>query len=272
MLIESTPLATGVPADVPLAEAPLARVIAQIRFPTILSIRKEDRVADFQEVLRKDYPHLLREEVRHIDINSDRDPDISESVVWRFADRRESAAWRVSLGADFVALETWKYSSREDFLHRYRAVLASAESCFMPAEAQRVGLRYIDRLEGEAVERIGDLVQGTVLGILRSDEGPSDALRKAVAHSMTQTQFLAAEGVIQGRWGSLPPNATYDPGVLQPTGKPSWVLDLDMFSNKALPFATGELVATTEAFAKRIYSVFRLMITDDFLRFYEGTP
>ena len=177
-----------------------------------------------------------------------------------------------SLGIDFVALETSRYGSGNDFLGRLGTVLAGVETCFRPAEAQRLGLRYIDRLEGEAVHRIGELVQPSVLGILKPEGGPPDVLREATGHLMTQAQFVAAEGAIQGRWGNLPPNATYDPDALQPIGEPSWVLDLDMFSLKALPFKSDELVGMTEAFAKRTYSVFRLMVTEEFLRFYGGRP
>jgi len=89
---------------------------------------------------------------------------------------------------------------------------------------------------------------------------------------MTQATILASEGVIQGKWGNLPPNATHDLDALQPTGTQSWVLDLDMYSPVASPFRSNELLNMTEAFAKRIYSVFRLMITDELLRHYGGTP
>ncbi len=269
---DPTPLETEIPVEVPLLEAPLVQVIAQIRFPPILSIRKEDNVADFQEALRADYPHLQRNEVKNIDIGPGQDTSISEAVIWRLADRPEPATWRVSLGVDFVALETRNYNSRRDFLDRLGTVVTGVESCIRPAEAQRVGLRYIDRLEGQAFDRIGDLVRGNVLGILQPEEGSCDTLRKATVHSMTQVQFQAAEGMIRGWWGNLPPNATYDPDALQPTGQHSWVLDLDMFSPHASTFRSDELVVMTESFAKRIYSVFRLMVNDEFLRFYRGMP
>lgn len=272
MLAEPTPLGTESPAEVPLRDAPLERVIAQVRFPPILSINKTDGVANFQEALRAHYPHLHRNNVRNIEIGPGFEPNISEAVVWRLADRPEPAVWRVSLGMDFVALETSRYSSRDEFLGRFATVLASVETCFEPAEAQRLGLRYIDRLKGEAVRRISKLVQPGVLGILRPEGGPPDALREATAHLMTQAQFVAEEGAIQGRWGNLPANATYDPDALQAIGEPCWVLDLDMYSLQALPFQSDALVGNTEAFAKRTYSVFRLMVTEEFLRFYGGRP
>ena len=85
------------------------------------------------------------------------------------------------------------------------------------------------------MDRTGSPVQGNVPGILQPDAEPLDALCEATVRSMTQVQFQAAEGMIQGRWGNLLPNATHDPDALQPTGKPSWVLDPDMFSPHASP-------------------------------------
>ena len=262
---QPTPMATEIPADVPMPKAPLVRVLAQIRFPPILSIGNESSVADFQEALRADYPYLRREEVGSFHIMPGQSSNISRAVIWRLSDRQEQAIWCVSLGVDFIALETSRYSSRDDFLGRLRAVLKSVETYFYPAEARRVGLRYINRLEREAVERVSDLICPGVWGIMQPSGGTPDSLRNATAHLMTQAQLLAVEGVIQGRWGSLTANATYDPDVLQPITEVSWVLDLDMFAPNALPFRS-------EAFAKRIYSVFRMMVTDNFLKFYGGTP
>ena len=270
MLAKPTSLSAEIPAEVALHNAPLARVIAQVRFPPILAIHKMDGVADFQEELRGDYPHLQRSDVRNIEVGPDREPNISETVIWRLANGPEPATWRVSLGIDFIALETSRYHSRSDFIARLGTVLASVEKCFGPAEARRLGLRYIDRLKGEAVRRIGELVQPGVLGILNPGGGSPDVLREATSRLMSQAQFLAAEGAIQGRWGNLPPNETYDPDALQPIAAPSWVLDLDMFSSQALPFKSDELIAMAEAFARRTYSVFRLMVTEEFLRFYGG--
>ncbi len=258
------PFASEIPAEIQLSKAPLASVIAQIRFPPILSLRKEDSVADFQEALRDDYPYLQRNEIRN------GDSDITETIIWRLSDRKEPAFWRLSLGIDFIALETSNYQSRQDFLSRFCTALESVETCFRPIEAQRVGLRYIDRLQSN--DGIGELIQGDILGILRPKEGPLEELRKATIHSTTQVQLQTAEGLIQGRWGNLPPHTTYDPDLLQPVEEPSWVLDLDMFSQEAFPFRSKELVNKTEAFAKRIHSVFRLLITENFLTFYGEKP
>ncbi len=129
--------------------------------------------------------------MRNIVIEPGREPNISEEVIWRLTDMQEPSVWRVSLGVDFVTLETSRYSSRDDFLARLRTVLEIVEANLQPASAQRVGLRYIDRLEGKAMDRLSDLIQPSVLGIVHSDQRPTDSLRKSTAHSMTHALIQA---------------------------------------------------------------------------------
>ena len=50
------PFRGPVPDTVSLPNTPLTGVLVQIVFPEILSIAKADRVADFQELIRADYP------------------------------------------------------------------------------------------------------------------------------------------------------------------------------------------------------------------------
>ena len=270
---EPQPLNPTPTPEVPLPRAPLARVIAQARFPPILAIRNPDKVAIFQEALRETYPNLSEDQVHSIELTAGQTPTIRQGLIWRLADREREPRWRVSLGVDFVALETSAYNSRDDFLDRLRAVVSAVEGAFKPADTKRLGLRYIDRLTDEAVDRVGDLLRPEVLGIMRPVENPSPALGDSIIHLMTEAQFLAQDGGrVQGRWGKLPPNATYDPDALEPIAKPSWVLDLDMFTSVPRPFASEELLTTATGFAKCIYWLFRQMVTEEFLRFYGGEP
>ena len=272
-MMEPRPLNPTPPPEVPLPQAPLVRVIAQARFPPILAIRDPDKVTVFQEALRETYPILSQEQVHSIELSGDQTPNVRQGLIWRLADREKDACWRVSLGVDFVALETSLYDSRDDFLDRLRAVVSAVEQAFKPALASRLGLRYIDRLTDEAVDRVADLIHSDVLGIIRPPGNPHPVLGESVIHLMTEAQFLAKDGArVQGRWGLLPPNTTYDPNALEPDTKASWVLDLDMFTTESQPFVSEELLTTATSFAKCLYWLFRQMVTEEFLRFYGGKP
>ena len=270
---EPRPLDPRPIAEVPLPRAPLARVIAQIRFPTILGIRDPDKMAVIQETLRGTYPYLNQVQAHRIDLTAAERPNIQQEFIWRLADRERHPKWQVSLGVDFVALDTTDYGSRQDFLRRLHDVVIAVEAEFRPAEVKRLGMRYIDRLTDEAVERVDDLFQPEILGVMRLNEDAHPSLGDSIIHVMNEAQFLARDGSrIQGRWGKLSPNSTHDPNSLDPVAKPSWVLDLDMFTSEPQPFVSDQLLRTATGFAECLYWLFRRMVTDEFLRFYGGEP
>jgi uncharacterized protein (TIGR04255 family) len=262
----TTPLVGPSPSEIPLANAPLVRVLVQIRFPTILSIRTSDSdVASFQERIRSTYPILEREQAFNLVVSQQAaPPEVRPEVVWRFRDLKK--AWQVTLTADFVTLEALEYSNRMDFVTRLEKVLAAVQLTFAPSVALRLGVRYVDCVRQPHVERIDHMVESAVLGISQTPLGQAAEL------NMTECLIDAEEGRIQGRWGLLPKDATHDPGVLLPSGEKSWVLDLDMFTTGQMPFDATELAELTRKFAERIYSVFRWMVTDEFLRVYGGEP
>jgi uncharacterized protein (TIGR04255 family) len=86
-----------------------------------------------------------------------------------------------------------------------------------------------------------------------------------------QTILDTEEGQILARWGQLPGHMSTESEIM-PVETPSWVIDLDMFTPSAQRFETEELLAKATHFAERIYTVFRWMVNDDFLRFYGGQP
>ena len=61
-----TPLKGPPPAEVPLENAPLVRVIAQVRYPLIASVENRSFIGPFQEAIRDDYPTLRPEESRSV--------------------------------------------------------------------------------------------------------------------------------------------------------------------------------------------------------------
>jgi len=253
--------------EVLLPRSPLVRVLAQVRFPTILAIRDPDSVVGFQNALRETYPNLHQDQVHNGEAL-----DPHPSPIWRLTDREMAPDWRVSLGESFVAIETSSYDSRKDFLDRLLAILSALGESFQPASASRLGLRHIDRLTGKAVDQIGKLVHTEVLGIMQPTGTLNPLLRDSVVHQLNEAQFLSSGGArVQSRWGWLPAKKTYDP-TLDPIENPSWVLDLDMFTTESQPFSIGELLKTATDFAECLYWVFRQMVTEEFLRFYGGEP
>jgi uncharacterized protein (TIGR04255 family) len=262
MPVNVDPLVSPPPVEVPLKDAPLVRVIAQVRFPEILSIEQRSFVAPFQEALRHAYPVLRLDQTPGVLVGAIGVVAAKPMLAWRFNDI--DGNWRVSLTSEFLALETTKYTSRSDFFARLRVALDALSEHFDPKQVDRLGVRYIDRITGGAVDEIAALVRPEVRGIAGT------LAASHAGHSLSESLFAVDDARVLARWGQLPPRGTVDPAAIEPAEEKSWILDLDMFSASPTPFVADRVVEDARLYAERIYAIFRWAVTDDFLRRYGG--
>jgi uncharacterized protein (TIGR04255 family) len=255
------PLADPPPSEVPLRDAPLVRVIAQVRFP-LIAAEDQDSIAPFQAAIRSDYPVLRKEQTQRVMFGPAGLGSTDSQTTWRFSD--VDSRWRVSLASNFLALETTKYSSRSDLLDRFRKLLVALEEHFDPKLIDRLGLRYIDRVRGQEFTDIERLVRPELRGITGT---PAAAHAQ---HALTESLFSTNGAQLLARWGHLPAHGTMDAAAIEPDAMETWILDLDMFRATSSPFRVEDIVAETRTFAERIYTFFRWAVSDEFLRRYGG--
>ena len=259
--------------EVHLPRTPLAAVVARVQFPRILAIGQAEKVAMFQEALRDTYPLLNQEHVHQVSVAESTLSAVSHASVWRLADRQEHRHWRVSLGEGFVALDTGRYTSRDDFLARLAVVLDTVEDVFRPANATRLGVRYIDQMTGDAVEQVDELLAQKIIGVASQSSDQPQGLARSIVHLLTEVQFRGpGDNVVLARWGKMPQNTTHDPEMLPPIPQSSWILDMDMSTSRPCEFAASKLTSTARDFAECLYWLFRRIVTDDFLAYYGASP
>ena len=258
------PMTAPEPVEVPLAQAPLIRVVAQVRFPKSLAVEQHETAALFQKTVQDAYPVLREEQLQGFVVDKAGAQPAASQKIWRFSD--VDAGWTLSLAPDFLALETTKYTNRAAFIARLRSAVEALGTHVDPKLVDRVGLRYIDRIEGSAIEDITRMVRAELRGVVGTPAGAH------VTHALTEALFTADGEQLRARWALLPPNATHDPSAVKPISETSWVLDLDMFRAGPVPFSTDRLIADAERFAARVYTFFRWAVTDEFLRHYGGNP
>ena len=264
MSATDNPLEAPTPEEVPLKDAPLVRVIAQLRFPEILSVEQRDFVASFQEATRSRYPVLRQEQTQGLLLGPGGVAQAKPRIAWRFNDT--TGDWRVSLTSEFLALETTRYVSRSDFLGRLRFLAEAVVEHIGPSQLDRLGVRYIDRIAGPPVEAIATLVRPEVRGIA----GTSIATH--AVHAISESLFDVEGAQILARWGCLPPGATVDPSAIEPAKEKSWILDIDMFSAVPMPFEVDQVISEAQRYSERIYTVFRWAVTNEFLVRFGGKP
>ena len=212
------PLVGPPPTEVPLPNAPLVLVIAQVRYPTLLAVRNQDRLAGFQEAIRGTYPYLEREEIRLVTVPGP-DSGMDALIHWRFWN--ETRRWRATLTQDFLSLESLEYKSRDDFVGKVEEIVQAFAAAFRPTHTLRLGMRYIDRIVPPNLDRIEQLIRPEVLGVF-------GGLRKAEPeHLITQLAVNAEPGRLLARWGFMPKGNTPDP-IVAPTEDNSWISLISM--------------------------------------------
>ncbi|HUY07834.1 MAG TPA: TIGR04255 family protein [Candidatus Dormibacteraeota bacterium] len=260
-------LFTAVP-EVPLPAAPLELVVAQVRFNPIMSIASESGfIGPFQEALRQDYPLLRSTLEAGLIVAPDGKPlPQPGQKVWRF--EQKEGPWQVTLTSEFVALSTRTYTNRDDFVRRVGLVLEALATTFRPAQAERLGVRYVSRVvEPSFLEDLPELVRPEILGVAGIPAEPNGI---RLEHTLTDSLFRMEDDVgVRARWGVLPPRATYDV-TLSPSESRSFLLDLDIFSDVARGFSPLALRDMTARYSTLQYHLFRWAVTAEFLRAYGG--
>lgn len=248
--------------EISLSRAPLVNVIAQIRFPAVMKIQADSAfVATFQELIRKDYPIMHSERQLGVMIGPGGPQPQDAGTIWRFASR-DPDAWQVTLAPSFVSLSAKRYTRRSDFLARLSVVLNALESWLHPDVCDRIGIRYIDRVTGEQLAKLTELIRPEILGVLSSEVTLNGA---EVVHALSDTLFkLDDSSQLRGRWGRIPVGATYD-AAIEPVREPSWVLDLDRYTSQPEDFDLAAIAARVSDFCEGIYAFFRSTVTDKFL-------
>jgi uncharacterized protein (TIGR04255 family) len=172
----------------------------------------------------------------------------------------------VSLNSGFVSLEVMEYQGKDHFLKLLAPVLAAVQDIFKPARAERIGLRYVNRIKGEDLTGLREYIRPEVLGILSTD----DDVR--LRHSVSETVLdVNGSGLnILARWGLLDAGLTYDPAAMPSIAEKSWFLDIDAFSDRAEAFESRALGERLNELADADYRFFRWVTTDACLKHFGG--
>lgn len=269
MLSISHPFSDEPLDEVLLTEAPLVKVLAQLRFPSIASVKDLGALAPFQKSIHAAYP-VMREENQIAALVNDAQVLQTQGVTVRRFHTLESD-WSLSLAPDWIALDTTNYATRQDFLDRWAVALnALAELEPSPAIYDRLGVRYVDRLIGdEATGELKQLVREEVLGALVLDEGMM--LDSELLGVFTQANFRLEGLELVARWGRVPAGVQVIGGLLEPIGEPSWLLDIDVYTDTAgTAFDVAAILNTSERAARHAYRFFRWAMTEEFLQRHGG--
>lgn len=180
---------------------PLVEVVCQLRFDRLLVLDAQAPTQFQEEFARERYPVLTVEQPSSIQIALGNSPSLKANdvhiptpsipVVYHFTS--EDSDKRISLTSEFISFSCKSYTDWGRFRGHFHEVLAAFVKCYPNLIFRRVGLRYKDLIEREALgladnswdELLSPLVSGIFSQSVYFDGDVID--ENSVSQQVTQT-------------------------------------------------------------------------------------
>lgn len=237
--------------------SPLIRVLSQLRWPVMSGFSLDSVADEFAGRIGKDYP--LREKGQELGflLTPEGVTQQSGGILHRFLDGDRQ--WTVTFAATFITLETTAYSSHEDFIPRFVAVVRELKGYLPLQRWDRFGYRYTNRFNDESdLASLRELFNPAVLGTLALDFGDN------IVHSVAETVYEGQEASLLVKSAYLPPNASIETTIPPVPGR-AWLLDLDAFANgPSSAFDDSDVDKQANLLAKKAHDFFEKVTTDEY--------
>jgi uncharacterized protein (TIGR04255 family) len=236
-------------------KAPLVQVVCQLRFPPILRIESQIP-AEFQERIRTRFPLFERTTPAlpsplpiPAEITQILGPQVGLASYQFLTEDRSST---LGLSRESVSLTTNKYDRWEEFRDDFQEPLNALIELYRPSFFVRVGLRYVDAIDREALglgkRRWSELLRPPLLGELGAPlfEEHLEAVDRVI-----RVRLPDASGSVQLRHGLA---------TVRGEKKLDYIIDFDFFTTQRVEVGNAEPILTS--FNRRAGNAFRWCITD----------
>jgi uncharacterized protein (TIGR04255 family) len=246
-----------------LTQAPLVYALCQVRFSPVLKMPAF--VPDIQERLRTNYDEFAEEQATGIHFIGSGEPvTVKTEPRWRFdtADQRSGFVLQNSS----LIYHTTAYTDFEDFVQRVVEGFLTVSQCANVTRLQRVGLRYVDLIEGQEGAPIEDLVHSRLQGFGHELANVTENASQYFFSGTTSSGQLVFRATLSHHQLPLPPDllpvSLKLSRVANPQGR-SMFLDTDHFTERSdPPMPPAGLEVIMRELKLPIAQAFKLAITD----------
>lgn len=239
--------------------APLALVLAQIRWPPHSALTRQFRDSALEFGAGLDgFPLYSEMTAQEIQFTSDGVKSVPGEPVyqWKSAD----GIWTVSLTRTFASIycshhDGYRYTEMEGHIDQVCERLGTSLGI---VAINRVGLRYVNRItDSTTMDELGQTFDPAVLGYSQLSI-PSEV---ALAADVSQGEYSIEDITLHVRSGHLPPNQTLDPAIPD-VDCVSWTLDMDASIDHPQAFDALAVRSTASKLADTIYDFFKLVLKE----------
>ena len=246
---------TSLAGHVKLQQAPLKRVICQLRFPTILGF-SASTMRPFQQAIEDSYPliHVEKVIVGVAIMGADVNPtQVDIKDVFRFAVADGDTT--VAVSEDFISLETTNYDRFTHFSERWEGLMTSALATLGVRHQARLGLRYTNIIErdtaADTIDTWTGVIQEHLLRPIQAISAPIGATAFAEQHVVRAN---TEHGGIVFRHGFPTP-----PEEQLPIG---YMLDIDNYDDKPKTIAIPQHLVQLAQWDHQSYALLRASVSD----------
>lgn len=244
-----------------LKRAPLARVLAQVRWPELANFSLDEVSERMGRRLGDAYPLVARQGELQVTITAAGLQQHESGYIVRFSSADEN--WNVSVGRSFLALDTSQYEGHDAFLERFRDVLGVLLDTASIPFVNRLGYRYTNRVVGDDdLENLEERFHPSVLGGLGVAPDGSE-----LVHSITESVYRRDQSFLLVRSAQVGPNESTDPTLAAVDSK-SWILDIDAYTEARVPAVPDEILKQSRALSATASEQFHSLVTEPFYERY----
>lgn len=197
----------------------LRQAVCEFRFPTLLELGGPRPPPSFVSALRKEYPHLdLAKEVQ-INFGGEASGSINKHIF-----RSEKLTWTVSIKENAFSIETTSYTDYAHLKDRVMDIVEAASKVIDSDFFTRVGLRYINVIDGDTDPVTGGWVNPELVSPLLSN------YFTGVQEYSGRLNLVAEDGGCLLQHG-IQPRQTQIGRHAAEVAWPEYLLDVDVFRN-----------------------------------------
>lgn len=248
-----------------LERDPLFLVLAQVRIAPVLEIGRF--IPPMQEQFRRSgFPHYNEIVTQEVSVSPPAQVSTRQRTHWLFMDETEKRS--ITVTPDSIVLETADYDVFDTFIEQFEMVLGVVDSEADVAYANRLGLRYVNRIEPVGSLELNDMVLPGLLDLSEDMLDVRSMLSRFEWRSVTDHGRLVIRLTKVDDQSVLPTDLEQTSlDIRKPTpGVFALVLDTDHYTEGKRDFEAGSVVDAMWQLHGHTDRTFRTVVTEEALQ------